>query len=120
MIWNEELAASLDQAAGTIVFHRVEPTRVQQLAQTLADRVAQMVEQNTKALDQKLGGGGGGGSSWNDRAAGDVGGESQERKGRSDRPRGGQRGSGGARGARGARFAQGLGGRVGGSTTIQA
>lgn len=121
MIWNEELAASLDQAAGTVVFHRVELTRVQQLAQTLADRVSQLVEQNTKALDQKLGGSGGGGSSWNDRATGDVSGEPQERRGRGERPRGGQRGSGGsARGGRGARFAQGLGGRVGGSTVVQA
>ena len=112
MIWNEEIAASLDQADGTVVFHRVELSRVQQLAQSLADRVSQLAEQNTKTLDQKLGTTTSGGTSWGDgRAAiGEATEQQQERRGR-DRPRG--------RGApRGARFAQGLGGRVGG--TVQA
>jgi translation initiation factor 3 subunit C len=107
MIWNEELAASMDQGDGTIVFHRVELTRVQQMAQTLADKVSQLVEQNEKTLDAKLGGGAG----WNDRVDGqkaDRGDQQQERKGREGRPaRGTARG--GARGGRGAKFAQGLG-----------
>ncbi|CAG8603720.1 10601_t:CDS:2 [Acaulospora colombiana] len=55
MIWNEELAASLDQADGVIVFHRVEPSKLQQLALTLSEKVAQLVEQNEKNLDTKLG-----------------------------------------------------------------
>jgi translation initiation factor 3 subunit C len=39
MIWNEELAASLDQIDGVVVFHRVEQNRVQQLVQELATKV---------------------------------------------------------------------------------
>jgi translation initiation factor 3 subunit C len=85
MIWNEELSASLDQSAGVIVFHRIELSRTQQLAQTLADRANTMVESNEKALDLKFGGG----SGWADRAdgkAGDKRGEqATERKG--GRPR---------------------------------
>ncbi|KDQ57546.1 hypothetical protein JAAARDRAFT_35256 [Jaapia argillacea MUCL 33604] len=110
MIWNEELAASLDQAAGVVVFHRIELSRAQQLALSLADKVNTMVEQNEKALDIKLGGGGG----WGDRTDGNKGekrGEqTQERRGRGER-RG--VGRGGARG-RGARFAQGLGNQMSG------
>ncbi|KAJ7346516.1 eukaryotic translation initiation factor 3 subunit 8 N-terminus-domain-containing protein [Mycena albidolilacea] len=105
MIWSEELSASLDQSGGVVVFHRIELSRAQQLAQTIADKVGAMVEQNEKALDVKMGGTGG----WGDRADGNKGekrGEqTQERRGRGDRTRGAR---GGARG-RGARFAQGLG-----------
>jgi hypothetical protein len=57
MIWNEELTASLDQAAGVVIFHRVELTHAQQLAQSVAERVSGLVEQNEKNLDVKLGGG---------------------------------------------------------------
>ncbi|KAI0358603.1 eukaryotic translation initiation factor 3 subunit 8 [Trametes cingulata] len=114
MIWNEELAASLDQSAGVVVFNRVEFTRTQQLAQTLADKVNALVEQNEKALDQKLGVS----SGWNERqdgGKGDKRGEqTQERNRRGDRNRGGVRG--GARGGRGARFAQGLGSQMAGNT----
>lgn len=91
MIWTEELPASLDQSAGVIVFHRIEPTRPQQLAQILAEKVGAMVEQNEKALDIRLGGA----ASWGDRAdglKGDKRGEqTQERRGRGER-RGGTRG----------------------------
>ncbi|KAI9455352.1 eukaryotic translation initiation factor 3 subunit 8 N-terminus-domain-containing protein [Lactarius psammicola] len=110
MIWTEELPASLDQSAGVIVFHRIEPTRPQQLAQILAEKVGAMVEQNEKALDIRLGGT----TSWGDRAdglKGDKRGEqTQERRGRGER-RGGTSGRG-ARGGRGARFAQGLGNQM--------
>ncbi|KAJ3841694.1 eukaryotic translation initiation factor 3 subunit 8 N-terminus-domain-containing protein [Lentinula raphanica] len=110
MIWSEELAASLDQSSGCIVFHRMEVTRQQQLALIIAEKVSAMAEQNEKALDAKLGTSGG----WGDRADGKTGekrGEQvQERRGRGDRTRGGSRG--GARG-RGARFAQGLGNQMG-------
>jgi translation initiation factor 3 subunit C len=92
MIWTEELPASLDQSAGVIVFHRIEPTRPQQLAQILAEKVGAMVEQNEKALDIRLGGA----SSWGDRAdglKGDKRGEqTQERRGRGERNRGAHRG----------------------------
>lgn len=127
MIWNEELSASLDQSAGVVVFHRIELSRAQQLAQTVADKVGAMVEQSEKTLDLKLGGAGG----WGDRADGNKGekrGEQAqgERRGRGERTRG-IRGesvyhicicvglmsflSGGARG-RGSRFAQGLGNQM--------
>jgi translation initiation factor 3 subunit C len=81
MIWNEELSASLDQSASVIVFHRVELSRTQQLAQALAEKVNTMVEQSEKALDARLGGGGG----WGDRADGKQGDkrgeQTQERRG---------------------------------------
>jgi translation initiation factor 3 subunit C len=85
MIWTEELPASLDQSAGVIVFHRVELTRPQQLAQILAEKVGAMVEQNEKALDIRLGGA----TAWGDRVdglKGDKRGEqAQERRGRGER-----------------------------------
>ncbi|KAF5370895.1 hypothetical protein D9758_002037 [Tetrapyrgos nigripes] len=114
MIWSEELPASLDQSGGVIVFHRIEVSRQQQLAQIIAEKVNAMAEQNEKALDTKMGGAGG----WGDRADGKQGekrGEqAQERRGRGERTRGNTRG--GARG-RGARFAQGLGNQMPGHTS---
>ena len=127
MIWTEELPASLDQSAGVIVFHRVELTRPQQLAQILAEKVGVMVEQNEKALDIRLGGA----TTWGDRVdglKGDKRGEqAQERRGRGER-RGGVSSRGkmcihrlvaffthtllGTRVGRGARFAQGLGSQM--------
>ncbi|KAG1856517.1 eukaryotic translation initiation factor 3 subunit 8 [Suillus tomentosus] len=108
MIWNEELSASLDQSTGVVVFHRIEHSRPQQLAQVIADKVSALLEQNEKALDIKLGGSGG----WGDRTGdkGEKRGEqTQERRGRGDRTRGSLRG--GPRG-RGSRFAQGLGNQM--------
>ncbi|KAI5119955.1 hypothetical protein M0805_002144 [Coniferiporia weirii] len=117
MIWAEELAASLDQGVGVVVFHHADTSRTQQLALGLADRLGALVEQNEKALDAKQGGGAG----WGDRAEGAKGekrGEQTgERKGRSERSRGAPRG--GARGGRGARFSQGLGNRMPASTTTR-
>jgi translation initiation factor 3 subunit C len=55
MIYNDELQASLDQIDQVIVFSRVEQSEVQRLSLQLADRVNALVEQNEKALDQKLG-----------------------------------------------------------------
>lgn len=55
MIYSDELAASLDQIEGVVVFHRVEQTEVQRLAQQLAERAVYMLEQNEKTLDVKLG-----------------------------------------------------------------
>ncbi|PSR81124.1 hypothetical protein PHLCEN_2v6459 [Hermanssonia centrifuga] len=111
MIWNEELSASLDQATGVLVFHRVDLSRSQQLAQVLADKVNALVEQNEKALDQKLGAA----SGWNDRgdSKGDKRGEQTQERKRGGERRGGIRG--GARGGRGARFAQGLGNQMSGA-----
>ncbi|KAI0335051.1 eukaryotic translation initiation factor 3 subunit 8 [Cubamyces sp. BRFM 1775] len=114
MIWTEELTASLDQSAGVVVFNRIDVSRTQQLALTLAEKVNALVEQNEKALDQKLGVS----STWNERADGGKGDkrgeQTAERNRRGDRNRGGVRG--GARGGRGARFAQGLGSQMAGNT----
>ncbi|KAG8810894.1 Translation initiation factor 3 subunit c [Serendipita sp. 401] len=120
MIWNEELAASLDQAAGVVVFHRVEASKLQQLALTLSERVAQLVEQNEKSLDSKLGGNVG----WQDRGdgkggekrGGEAAGGGGERRGTRTGGRGAPRGGRG----RGARFAQGLGGQVTGAQATRA
>ncbi|KAF8324477.1 eukaryotic translation initiation factor 3 subunit 8 N-terminus-domain-containing protein [Cantharellus anzutake] len=111
MIWNEEIAASLDQSAGTVVFHRVELSRVQQLAQNLADRVSQLSEQNTKALDQKLSAATASGVPWPDGRGPTENTEQQQVRRERDR----LRGRGPLRGARGIRFDQGLGGRIGGA-----
>nr|GAT57632.1 eukaryotic translation initiation factor 3 subunit 8 [Mycena chlorophos] len=111
MIWNEELSASLDQSTGVVVFHRIDLSRTQQLAQTIADKVGAMAEQNEKTLDAKMGGVGG----WSDRpdgAKGEKREQTQERRGRGERTRGTR---GGARG-RGTRFAQGLGNEMGSRT----
>jgi translation initiation factor 3 subunit C len=55
MIYTDELAASLDQIDQVVVFHRVEQTEVQRLAQQLAEKVVVMVDNNEKTLDVKLG-----------------------------------------------------------------
>lgn len=88
MIWTEELSASLDQSGGVVVFHRIELSRTQQLAQVVADKVGIMVDQSEKALDIKMGGTGGWGER-GDGAKGDKRGEqTQERRGRGERTRG--------------------------------
>ena len=53
MIWNEELAASLDQINDVVVLHRVEPTKVQQLALMFAEKAYSFVEANERTLEQK-------------------------------------------------------------------
>jgi len=88
MVWNEELAASLDQSSGVIVFHRIQLTSPQQLAQTIAEKIGNLVEQNEKTLDNKFGSN----NVWSDRADGTKGekrGEQvQERRGHGERTRG--------------------------------
>jgi len=121
MIWTEELVASLDQSSGVIVFHRVEVSRQQQLALSIAEKVNAMAEQNEKSLDQKMGMGTSGG--WNDHRADGKSGEKrgeggvQERRGRGERTRGTR--GGGTRG-RGGRFAQGLGNQMPGQVSQRA
>jgi translation initiation factor 3 subunit C len=87
MVWNEEVAASLDQSSGVIVFHRIELSRPQQLAQVIADKLGTMVEQNEKTLDSKFGTS----STWTERADGtkaEKREQLQERRGRGERSRG--------------------------------
>jgi translation initiation factor 3 subunit C len=122
IIWNEELSASLDQSAGVVVFHRVELTRTQQLAQVLADKVNALVEQNEKTLDNKLGGSTG----WGDRGDGGKGDKREQVQERRGRP-GGRGGASRGRSlvvdvppftdqkigrGRGSRFQQGLGNQM--------
>lgn len=107
MIWNEEIAASLDSGAegAVVVLHRQETTRVHQLAQTLAERASSMLEQNERLLDAKLGDGpggpnsGAGGAGGRDRdAAGGKMGEERRREGRRGGGAAGGRGRGRGRG----------------------
>ncbi|RIA82556.1 eukaryotic translation initiation factor 3 domain-containing protein [Glomus cerebriforme] len=53
MIWSEELAASLDQINNVVVLHRVEHTKVQQLALMFAEKAAAFVEANERTMEQK-------------------------------------------------------------------
>lgn len=86
MIYKDELQASLDAIGQVIVFKTVEQTEIQRLSLQLADRVNALVEQNEKALDQKMGQG-----QQADRARGENAGGDGSRGER----RGGTRGRGG-------------------------
>eukprot|EP00057_Strongylocentrotus_purpuratus_P032301 XP_787192.3 PREDICTED: eukaryotic translation initiation factor 3 subunit C [Strongylocentrotus purpuratus] len=55
MIINEELMASWDEPAATIVMHRCEPTRLQHLSLRLADKVSNLVENNERLIDARMG-----------------------------------------------------------------
>ena len=123
MIWNDELSATIDQSDGVVVFHHCELSRAEQLAQTIADKVSGLVDQNEKTLDAKIGGTSGW-VDWSEGTKGDKREQAQERRGRGERTRG-NRGTSlhlvvqallsseaGARTGRGARFAQGLGNQM--------
>ncbi|CCF48568.1 hypothetical protein NDA11_003271 [Ustilago hordei] len=85
MIYNDELAASLDPSANVVAFHRLELTKVQQLAATLAEKANSMLEQNERLLDAKLGEGkeqrSGPGGERGDREGGQAGGRRERRGG---------------------------------------
>ena len=91
MIWNEELAASLDQNTQVIIFHHEELSRSQRLALNLAERAALRVEQNEKTLDAKQGTGAWGARGAESKGA-KTGEQAGERKGREGRTRGTARG----------------------------
>jgi translation initiation factor 3 subunit C len=55
MIINEELHGSWDQPSGSIIMHRVEPSRLQYLALQFADKASQFVENNERLLDVRTG-----------------------------------------------------------------
>ncbi|CAE6398075.1 unnamed protein product [Rhizoctonia solani] len=114
MIWNDELAASLDSAAKAVVFRRTEVNRTQASSLALAERAANLVEMTEKALDMRVGGreGGGGWGDRGDREGAGLGGGTGA--GGEGRRRGGQ-GRPARGGGRGGRFAQGLGSRMGGA-----
>ncbi|WFD36449.1 Translation initiation factor 3 subunit c [Malassezia cuniculi] len=75
MIFNDELAASLDSEHNVIVFQRIEHTKLQQLAIALSERANSLLEQNEWMLDSKLG----------DERSGDSQRREARRKGRSGR-----------------------------------
>ncbi|SPO26097.1 probable translation initiation factor eIF3 [Ustilago trichophora] len=95
MIYNDELAASLDPSANVVSFHRLELTKVQQLAATLAEKANSMLEQNERLLDAKLGEGKeqrSGAGERGDREGGQAGGRRERRGGSAARGRGRGRG----------------------------
>lgn len=99
MIINEELMASMDEPSECMVMHRTEPSRLQSLSLQLADKLAQLVENNERLLELRPGGWQG---QWrgkdNDRR--DGGNKFGDRKFGGDRDRGGGGGGGGKYGDR--------------------
>eukprot|EP00193_Tetraselmis_chui_P013756 CAMPEP_0177770216 /NCGR_PEP_ID=MMETSP0491_2-20121128/10794_1 /TAXON_ID=63592 /ORGANISM="Tetraselmis chuii, Strain PLY429" /LENGTH=962 /DNA_ID=CAMNT_0019287391 /DNA_START=118 /DNA_END=3006 /DNA_ORIENTATION=+ len=82
MMVEEELPGSWDQPTRTIVMHKVETSRLQNLAMSFADKVSMIVDLNERALsfrtgglrdedDEEEGGGGGGGRRGGGRGRGD-------------------------------------------------
>jgi translation initiation factor 3 subunit C len=55
MIWNDQLAASLDQTSGLVVLTRAERSPLQQMAIALADRAATLLQDNERHAQAKLG-----------------------------------------------------------------
>ena len=109
MIYTDELPASLDQIDGVVIFHRVETTEVQRLAQQLAEKAVGLVETNEKILDAKLGNTG---TAEARAVEGGAGGRGRgERRGGG---RGAYRGSNGTRGRGRGGFNTGLGGAMAG------
>ncbi|KAK0541265.1 Translation initiation factor 3 subunit c [Tilletia horrida] len=94
MIWADELGggASIDAVSGVVVLQREQLSKVQQLAQTLAERAGNLLEQNERLLDSKLGEPGSGGP-------GGAGGAGGKGAGQGEREGGGGR-EGGRDGAR--------------------
>uniref|UniRef100_H2Z1Q7 Eukaryotic translation initiation factor 3 subunit C n=1 Tax=Ciona savignyi TaxID=51511 RepID=H2Z1Q7_CIOSA len=58
LIINEELAASWDEPSSSLVLHRTEPTRLQNMALQLSEKVTTLVDINERILEAKAGGGG--------------------------------------------------------------
>ncbi|KAL6079701.1 Eukaryotic translation initiation factor 3 subunit C [Balamuthia mandrillaris] len=122
MMINQELHASWDQPSGSLLLHKVEPSRLQYLALQFADKASMFVESNERLMDARTGGYGyskqeGG------KQEGGAAGEHRERGERGERGSGGggrggrrqygnQGGSGGGRGGDGRK--DGEGGRRGG------
>lgn len=57
LILNEELAASWDEPSSSLVLHRTDPTRLQNMALQLAEKVSTLVDINERILESKAGGG---------------------------------------------------------------
>jgi len=55
MIWNEQLSASLDSKSEVLVLHRETRSPLQQMAISLADKIGQMLNENERTANAKLG-----------------------------------------------------------------
>ena len=55
LIINEELAASWDEPSSSLVLHRTDPTRLQNMAIQLAEKVSTLVDINERILESKAG-----------------------------------------------------------------
>jgi translation initiation factor 3 subunit C len=55
MIINEELHATWDQPTNTVLIHQEEPSRLQALAVQFADKAAQLVENNDRLYEVRVG-----------------------------------------------------------------
>jgi len=56
LIINEELAASWDEPSSSLVLHRTDPTRLQNMAMQLAEKVSTIVDMNERILEARAGG----------------------------------------------------------------
>ncbi|KAK4704390.1 translation initiation factor 3 subunit C, partial [Phenoliferia sp. Uapishka_3] len=54
MIWNEELAASLDQVAGVVVLQTTELSQLQRMALALAEKASTLADTSERYLDSKV------------------------------------------------------------------
>jgi translation initiation factor 3 subunit C len=115
LIADELFPASHDQPSGTIVVHHEEPTRLQTLAASFAEKASVLVDLNERALalrtgvlhaDDEDGEGGGGGGGGGNRRDGNSGGQG----GRRTRLGGRGGGAGGFGGGGGDRHRSGRGG----------
>jgi len=57
LIINEELSASWDEPSSSLVLHRTDPTRLQNMAIQLAEKVSTLVDINERILEARAGGG---------------------------------------------------------------
>ena len=55
MIINEELAASWDEPSSSLVLHKTDPSRIQNMTVQLAEKINQMVDMNEKILEWRAG-----------------------------------------------------------------
>ena len=96
MMISEELHSSWHQPSGTVVMHRVEPNRLQQLVLQYSEKLENFINENEKQFDARTGGFG-----YEKRAGNFDGGEGGDRseggrgRGRDNNRRGGGRGDGG-------------------------
>nr|CAB3241738.1 eukaryotic translation initiation factor 3 subunit C [Phallusia mammillata] len=58
LIINEELSASWDEPSSSLVLHRTDPTRLQNMAIQLGEKVSTLVDINERILEARAGGGG--------------------------------------------------------------